>query len=98
MTKRCIIIGASHAAAQLATSLRNEGWDGEILMIGDEPHLPYHRPPLSKTFLAGDKTVEGLAIRPAAFYDKNDIQFQVGRVTVINREKQHIDYYISINA
>jgi 3-phenylpropionate/trans-cinnamate dioxygenase ferredoxin reductase subunit len=83
-----IIIGASHAAAQLSTSLRQEGWDGDILVIGDEPWLPYHRPPLSKTFLAGDKTIEELYIRPAAFYAKNNIQFQQGRVTAINRAQQ----------
>jgi len=58
--KIAIIIGASHAAAQLTTSLRQEGWEGDILVIGDEPYLPYHRPPLSKTFLSGDKTIEEL--------------------------------------
>ena len=42
----CIIIGASHAGAQLATSVRKEGWEGRILVIGDEPIAPYHRPPL----------------------------------------------------
>lgn len=88
MTKRCIIIGASHAAAQLAPSLRQEGWEGDILVVGDEPHLPYHRPPLSKTFLGGEKTADGLAIRPKAFYEKNNIQFLVGRVKAINRDKQ----------
>jgi len=88
MISRCIIIGASHDAAQLSSSLRQEGWDGEILMIGDEPYLPYHRPPLSKTFLAGKKTADDLAIRPAAFYEKNDIQFRQGRVTEINRSQQ----------
>jgi len=90
MTKQCIIIGASHAAAQLAPSLRQEGWDGDIIVIGDEPYLPYHRPPLSKTFLAGEKSAEDLAIRPAAFYDKNNIQFRQGRVTAINRDTQTI--------
>lgn len=88
MTHKCIIIGASHAAAQLTTSLRQEGWDGEILVIGDEPHLPYHRPPLSKAFLSGEKTAETLSIRPAAFYEKNNVQFLQGRVTAINRDKQ----------
>jgi len=83
-----IIIGASHAAAQLTTSLRQEGWDGDILVIGDEPYLPYHRPPLSKTFLAGEKTVDDLLIRPAAFYEKNNIQFKQGRVIAINRTQQ----------
>ena len=83
--KIAIIIGASHAAAQLTTSLRQEGWEGEILVIGDEPYLPYHRPPLSKTFLSGDKTIAELYIRPAAFYEKNNIPFKQGRVTAINR-------------
>ncbi|HMV60068.1 MAG TPA: FAD-dependent oxidoreductase, partial [Agitococcus sp.] len=77
----CLIIGASHAAAQLATSLRQEGWQGDIIMIGDEAYLPYHRPPLSKTFLAGDKEIDDLLIRPASFYDKSAIQFKQGRVT-----------------
>jgi len=86
--KIAIIIGASHAAAQLTTSLRQEGWDGDILVIGDEPYLPYHRPPLSKTFLSGEKTVDDLLIRPAAFYEKNNIQFKQGRVIAINRTQQ----------
>ena len=67
---KAVIIGASHAAAQLSVSLRQEGWKGEIVMIGDEPHLPYHRPPLSKTFLSGDKSIQNLLIRPAEFYAK----------------------------
>ncbi len=83
-----VIIGVSHAAAQLSTSLRQEGWDGDIMMIGDEPYLPYHRPPLSKTFLSGEKSVDELLIRPAAFYAKNDIQFRQGRVTAIDRKRQ----------
>ena len=58
MSKKCLIIGASHAAAQIVPSLRKEGWEGDIVLIGDEPHLPYQRPPLSKTFLSGDKPVD----------------------------------------
>ena len=73
--KTAIVIGASHAAAQLTTSLRQDGWNGEIIVIGDEPYLPYHRPPLSKTFLSGDKTIAELYIRPPAFYEKNNIFF-----------------------
>jgi len=90
MTKKCIIIGASHAAAQLAPALRQEGWEGEILVIGDEPQLPYHRPPLSKSVLSGDKTTDSLSIRPAAFYEKNDIQFRHGRVSRIDRDAKSI--------
>lgn len=90
MTHKCIIIGASHAAAQLTTSLRQEGWDGEILVIGDEPHLPYQRPPLSKAFLSGEKTADSLVIRPATFYEKHNVQFRQGRVTAINRKQQTV--------
>lgn len=90
MKKTALVIGASHAGAQVVTSLRQEGWDGDIVLIGEEPHLPYHRPPLSKTFLAGDKTTAELAIRPISFYEKNDIQFRQGRVTAIDRQHQTI--------
>ena len=54
MSQTCVIISASHAAAQLAPTLRQEGWEGRIIVVGDEPYIPYHRPPLSKTFLAGE--------------------------------------------
>jgi len=86
MTETCIIIGASHAAAQLTLSLRQEGWQGDILVIGDEPYIPYHRPPLSKAFLSGEKDIKGLLIRAAAIYEKNNIEFKLGvRVESIDR-------------
>ncbi|MBU3070786.1 FAD-dependent oxidoreductase [Aestuariicella sp. G3-2] len=86
MSKTCIIIGASHAAAQLAPSLRQEGWEGKILVIGDEPYMPYHRPPLSKAVLSGEKKIDDLLIRAQALYDKNDIEFKLNtRVANINR-------------
>lgn len=85
---KAVIIGASHAAAQLSVSLRQEGWKGEIVMIGDEPHLPYHRPPLSKTFLSGDKSIQDLLIRPAEFYAKQQIDFLHGPVVAIDRERK----------
>lgn len=88
---KAVIIGASHAAAQLSVSLRQEGWEGDIVMIGDEPHLPYHRPPLSKTFLSGDKRIEDLLIRPATFYEKQQIQFLHGHVVSIDRERKVLD-------
>ena len=51
--QRAVIVGASHAGAQLVASLRQEGWTGEIVLVGDESALPYQRPPLSKAYLAG---------------------------------------------
>ena len=65
-----VIIGGSHAASQLIASLRQEGWDGRILVISNEEQLPYHRPPLSKTYLSGKKTLENLLIRKPAVYEK----------------------------
>ena len=62
--------GGSHAASQLIASLRQEGWDGRILVISNEKQLPYHRPPLSKTYLSGKKTLENLLIRKPAVYEK----------------------------
>ena len=91
MSGTCIIIGASHAAAQLAPSLRQEGWEGKIIVIGDETHLPYHRPPLSKGFLAGDKSADDLLIRHQAMYEKADIEFMLGtRVESIDRNQKTV--------
>lgn len=91
MHQTCIIIGASHAAAQLAPSLRLEGWEGDIVVIGDEETVPYHRPPLSKTYLLAEKSVDDLLIRPADIYTKNAISFRLGqRVSSIDPAGQTI--------
>lgn len=91
MSRTCIIVGASHAAAQLAPGLRQEGWDGRIVVIGDDPHLPYHRPPLSKAYLAGEKGREDLLIRTAGAYARFDIEFRLGeRVASIDREGRSV--------
>lgn len=76
--KRCIIVGASHAGATLALQLRKEGWEGSIQLIGAEPELPYHRPPLSKDFLAGNKTLDEIRLRPAKLYQDNAIDLLLG--------------------
>ena len=55
-----VIIGAGQAGFQTAASLRTEGFDGSITLIGEEQHLPYQRPPLSKGVLAGKQKVESL--------------------------------------
>lgn len=87
---RCIIIGASHAAAQLAPTLRQQGWTGSISMISNEYFLPYHRPPLSKDYLAGAKNAEQILIRPATIYNKCDIGITMGvtAATIDRRNKQ----------
>jgi len=73
MDDRCIIIGAGHAGSQAAISLRQEGYAGEIVLLNDEPDLPYHKPPLSKSYLKAPET-GGLVLRPEASYRDNNIE------------------------
>ena len=88
---RCIIVGASHAAAQLAPALRQQGWTGPISMITDEYYLPYHRPPLSKDFLAGTKDLEQILIRSPDIYRKCNIGISMGTTaTAIDRANKQL--------
>lgn len=68
-----VIIGAGQAGLQAAASLREAGFDGPVTMIGDEPSLPYQRPPLSKAYLAGKVDAAGLFLRAASFYAEHRI-------------------------
>src|ERR671939_1612579 len=70
-----VIVGASHAGFQLAASLRQAGFDGRVVLIGDEPVLPYQRPPLSKDYLDGKIGLELLLMRPEAFYRDHRIDY-----------------------
>ena len=86
MKTSVVIIGASHAAAQASVSLRQGGYDGIITVVGDELDLPYHRPPLSKDFLSGNKALDDILIRPASGYETADIEMKLGtRVEAIDR-------------
>ena len=74
-----IIVGAGHGGAQVAVQLRQSGFTGSIAMIGEEPEIPYERPPLSKDFLAGEKEFDRMLIRPASFWADRDIAMLTGR-------------------
>jgi 3-phenylpropionate/trans-cinnamate dioxygenase ferredoxin reductase subunit len=83
---KCVIVGASHAGAQTAMRLRRIGWEGSITLIGDEPRLPYHRPPLSKDYLKGAKSIGNIQLNPEAAYQKSTIELLLGkRITSIDR-------------
>jgi 3-phenylpropionate/trans-cinnamate dioxygenase ferredoxin reductase subunit len=73
-----VIVGAGHAGAQAAIALRQRKFAGSIAILGEEPELPYERPPLSKDYLAGDKPFERLLIRPAAFWPERAIDMLLG--------------------
>jgi 3-phenylpropionate/trans-cinnamate dioxygenase ferredoxin reductase component len=86
-----VIVGAGQAGFQVAASLRTEGYEGPIALIGDEPNLPYQRPPLSKSFMAGKQDIEATILRPLAFYESHRIDLITGtRVTEIDRETRSV--------
>lgn len=73
-----VIVGSGHGGAQAAIALRQNGFDGSIMMVGREREIPYERPPLSKEYLARDKPFERICIRPAAFWGDKDITLKQG--------------------
>lgn len=85
MQDTVLIAGAGQAAAQAIISLRHGGYGGRIILAGEEPYLPYQRPPLSKKFLAGGLEAERLQLRPERFYQDNGIELRLGsRVEAID--------------
>ena len=83
-----VIVGAGQGGFQVAASLRDEGFEGSLLLIGDECGLPYQRPPLSKAFLAGTSEAARLLLRPETFFAQRNIDsLDTERVVGINREK-----------
>lgn len=88
---KTVIIGAGQAAIQTILSLRQGGYDGHISLIGDESELPYQRPPLSKKFMMGELEKERLYLRPAAYYDEQNIETHLNRrVVEIDRASKNI--------
>ncbi len=73
-----VIVGAGQAGCAIAIKLREEGFDGSVTLIGQEPHAPYQRPPLAKAFLAGEAAPESLLLRPPAFFAERDITLVTG--------------------
>ncbi|MDH3304901.1 MAG: FAD-dependent oxidoreductase [Gammaproteobacteria bacterium] len=87
MSKKIVIAGAGHAAGQVVATLRQQNFEGQIVLIGDEPYLPYQRPPLSKKFLAGELSAERLHLKAESFYDAPNIDLRLQTtVTSINRD------------
>jgi 3-phenylpropionate/trans-cinnamate dioxygenase ferredoxin reductase subunit len=89
-----LIVGAGHGGAQTAIALRQQKFAGSIAVLGDEPELPYERPPLSKDYLSGTKSFERLLIRPAAFWSERDVAMVLGRRVVAvdpSAHRVHLD-------
>lgn len=77
-----VIVGAGHGGAQVAVSLRTQKFEGSIVIIGDEPELPYERPPLSKEYFAGEKEFERIQIRPAKYWDEREVTMLLNKRVV----------------
>jgi 3-phenylpropionate/trans-cinnamate dioxygenase ferredoxin reductase component len=77
MDQTFVIIGAGHAGGQAAATLRSKGFEGKIIMIGDEAYAPYERPPLSKALLAGEIEIERLYLKKPSWYPDKDIDLRV---------------------
>lgn len=87
-----LIIGGGHGGAQTATALRSAGFEGTIGIVGDEPLLPYERPPLSKEYLSGEKPFERLFIRPESYWAEKQIEFLLGqRCTAVDPKGHRVE-------
>lgn len=85
-----VIVGAGHGGAQAAIALRQNGFAGRVLMIGREPEIPYERPPLSKEYLAREKTFERICIRPAQFWVDKGIELRLSSEVVALDPAAHV--------
>ena len=82
MAPSVVIVGSGQAGYETAVSLRAKGFDGSVTLVGDEPGVPYHRPPLSKAFLKGDAEPVSVTLRPADYFSKNGIDLRCARTAV----------------
>ena len=87
-----VIVGASLAGATAAVTLREEGFGGRVVLIGEEVHPPYQRPPLSKRYLRGEEPFEDALVKPVDFYSSNDIETRFGtRATRIDPVEKSLE-------
>lgn len=92
MPLKLVIIGAGPAGFRAAEVLRQQSADAEITLIGDEPHLPYQRPPLSKAYLADGLAESALLLQPESFYEQQRISLKLGAAaTAIDRSAKQVE-------
>ncbi|MCP3731108.1 FAD-dependent oxidoreductase [Sphingomonas sp. MG17] len=86
-----VLIGGGYASSRTADCLRQEGFDGRIVLVSEEPHLPYSRPPLCKKGLVSQLDITRLPLRHAAFYERSRIELMLGKhVTGIDRAARRV--------
>lgn len=83
--QRAVVVGTGIAGVSAAAGMRSAGFDGEIVLVGDEPELPYRRTTVSKEIIRGDKSADQIRIKPEAWYADNSVELLTGmRVTAID--------------
>lgn len=86
-----LIVGGGHGGASAAVALRQHGFTGSLAIVSDEPHPPYERPPLSKEYLAEEKTFERLLLRPESYWPERGVELILGlRVTAVDAEQRRV--------
>jgi 3-phenylpropionate/trans-cinnamate dioxygenase ferredoxin reductase subunit len=90
-TRTLAVIGASLAGAKAAEAARDVGFDGQIILIGDEPGMPYERPPLSKAVLRGEKEPGTARVHPADFYATHDIQLVTDHAVALDLAVRRVE-------
>jgi 3-phenylpropionate/trans-cinnamate dioxygenase ferredoxin reductase component len=74
-----VIVGGNLTGGAVVSTLRDQGFDGRIVLIGNEQHVPYERPPLSKTYLRGEEPFDSTLLRPPEWYEQNDVELVLGQ-------------------
>jgi 3-phenylpropionate/trans-cinnamate dioxygenase ferredoxin reductase subunit len=86
-----VVVGAGLAAASAVSALRGEGFDGRLVVVGDESDPPYERPPLSKEYLRGESAFDAALVRPPEWYAENDVDLRLGvRVEAIDAASRSV--------
>ncbi len=85
-----VVVGAGLAAAKAVEALRETGYDGQVVMFGEEHHLPYERPPLSKGYLLGSDELDSTFVHDPAWYDDNDVDLRLGTVVTAVEPGAHL--------
>ncbi|HEY2173798.1 MAG TPA: FAD-dependent oxidoreductase [Mycobacteriales bacterium] len=87
-----VIVGASLAGAKAAQTLRDEGFDGRVVLIGEETERPYERPPLSKDLLLGNAERDSVYVHEAGWYERNNVELRLGtRVTALDTGAHEVE-------
>ena len=87
-----IVIGAGQAGAEVASKLRDEGYEDRIVLVGQENYMPYQRPPLSKKYMAGEIGLDRLFLRAEEFYHKENIELHIGKTALkIDPKEQKVE-------